>query len=105
MLNKSDKTQSDKFKEAARELEADESETNWEQRLKKVVETRSHTIELENRVRQIEKDIKRLEGGDDTGFATGSKVYGQDRIDTLLSEKRAELVKAKSDLEFSNRDK
>jgi len=30
------KPQSDKFKEAARELEADESEINWEQRLKKV---------------------------------------------------------------------
>ena len=29
-------TQSDKFKEAARELEADEDEARWEERLKKV---------------------------------------------------------------------
>lgn len=35
MTNK--KTQSDKFKEAASELEADENEANWEERLKKVV--------------------------------------------------------------------
>lgn len=31
-----DKSQSDKFKEAARELEADEDEERWEGRLKKV---------------------------------------------------------------------
>jgi hypothetical protein len=30
------KTQSDKFKEAARELEADEDEKHWDERLKKV---------------------------------------------------------------------
>ncbi len=30
------KSQSDKFKEAARELEADEDEKRWEERLKKV---------------------------------------------------------------------
>ena len=30
------KSQSDKFKEAARELEADEDEKHWEERLKKV---------------------------------------------------------------------
>jgi hypothetical protein len=30
------KSQSDKFKEAARELEADEDEARWEERLKKV---------------------------------------------------------------------
>lgn len=30
------KSQLDKFKEAARELEADEDEANWEARLKKV---------------------------------------------------------------------
>lgn len=30
------KTQSDKFKEAARELEADEDEARWAERLKKV---------------------------------------------------------------------
>lgn len=29
-------SQSDKFKEAARELEADEDEKHWEERLKKV---------------------------------------------------------------------
>jgi hypothetical protein len=32
----SGKTQSDKFKEAARELEADENEKRWEERLKKI---------------------------------------------------------------------
>lgn len=31
------KNQSDKFKEAARELESDENERRWEERLKKVV--------------------------------------------------------------------
>lgn len=31
-----EKSQSDKFKEAARELEADEDEVRWEARLKKV---------------------------------------------------------------------
>jgi hypothetical protein len=30
------KTQSDKFKEAARELEADEDEKHWEERLKRI---------------------------------------------------------------------
>lgn len=30
------RTQSDKFKDAARELEADEDEKRWEERLKKV---------------------------------------------------------------------
>jgi hypothetical protein len=30
------KSQSDKFKEAARELQADEDEKHWEERLKKV---------------------------------------------------------------------
>jgi hypothetical protein len=34
------KTQSDKFKEAARELEADEDEKRWEERLKKVAKAR-----------------------------------------------------------------
>jgi len=31
-----DKTQLDKFKKAARELEADEDEAHWDERLKKV---------------------------------------------------------------------
>ena len=31
-----EKPQADKFKEAARELEADEDEARWEERLKKV---------------------------------------------------------------------
>lgn len=30
------RSQSDKFKEAARELECDEDETHWDERLKKV---------------------------------------------------------------------
>jgi hypothetical protein len=34
------KTQSDKFKEAARELEADENEARWEERLKKVAKAK-----------------------------------------------------------------
>jgi len=33
---KSKKSQSDKFKEAARELECDEDEAKWDERLKKV---------------------------------------------------------------------
>lgn len=35
-MSKLEKSQSDKFKEAAREHEADEDETRWEERLKKV---------------------------------------------------------------------
>jgi hypothetical protein len=35
-LPQDSKTQSDKFKEAAREHEADEDETRWEERLKKI---------------------------------------------------------------------
>ena len=34
------KSQSDKFKEAARELEADEDEKHWEERLKKIAKAR-----------------------------------------------------------------
>lgn len=33
-------SQSDKFKEAARELEADEDEARWEERLKKVAKAK-----------------------------------------------------------------
>jgi hypothetical protein len=33
-------TQSDKFKEAARELESDEDEARWEERLKKVAKAK-----------------------------------------------------------------
>ena len=36
MKSANDKSQADKFKEAARELEADEDEKHWEERLKKV---------------------------------------------------------------------
>lgn len=35
-MDKSAPTQSDKFKELAREVEADEDEARWEERLKKV---------------------------------------------------------------------
>jgi hypothetical protein len=35
-----DKTQSDKFKEAAREHEADEDEKRWEERLKKIAKAK-----------------------------------------------------------------
>lgn len=35
-MTKSDKPQSDKFKDAARELGADEDEKRWEKRLRKV---------------------------------------------------------------------
>lgn len=34
------KTQSDKFKELARELEADEDEARWDERLKKVAKAK-----------------------------------------------------------------
>jgi hypothetical protein len=34
------KSQSDKFKEAARELEADEDEARWKERLKKIAKTK-----------------------------------------------------------------
>ena len=39
MTNKG--SQSDKFKEAAREHDADEDETRWEERLKKVVKAKA----------------------------------------------------------------
>jgi hypothetical protein len=35
-INDSNKSQSDKFKEVAREIEADEDEKRWEEKLKKV---------------------------------------------------------------------
>jgi hypothetical protein len=35
------RTQSDKFKEAARELEADEDEKRWEERLKKIAKAKT----------------------------------------------------------------
>jgi hypothetical protein len=35
-----EKSQSDKFKELARELEADEDETRWDERLKKVAKAK-----------------------------------------------------------------
>jgi hypothetical protein len=35
-----EQTQSDKFKEAARELHADEDEKRWEERLKKIARQR-----------------------------------------------------------------
>jgi hypothetical protein len=38
--NSSAKSQSDKFKEAARELEADEDEKHWEERLKKIAKAK-----------------------------------------------------------------
>jgi hypothetical protein len=37
---KANQSQSDKFKEAARELEADEDETRWEERLKKIAKAK-----------------------------------------------------------------
>ena len=38
--NPPDKTQIDKFKEAARDIEADESEQHWDERLKRVVKAK-----------------------------------------------------------------
>jgi hypothetical protein len=42
-IDDSNKSQSDKFKEAARELEADEDEKRWEERLKKVAKAKPKT--------------------------------------------------------------
>lgn len=39
------KTQLDKFKERARELEADEDEAHWDERLKKVAKAKPHSDE------------------------------------------------------------
>lgn len=39
------KTQLDKFKEAARELEADEDEARWDERLKKVAKAKPEKTE------------------------------------------------------------
>lgn len=39
--NDSNQSQSDKFKEAARELEADQDEKRWEERLRKVANAKS----------------------------------------------------------------
>ena len=41
------KTQLDKFKEAARELEADEDEARWDKRLKKVAKAKPDTEQPE----------------------------------------------------------
>jgi hypothetical protein len=43
-MTESDKSQSDKFKEAARENEADEDEARWEERLKRVVKGRDAPV-------------------------------------------------------------
>jgi hypothetical protein len=40
MTDKADKPQLDKFKEAARELECDEDEAHWDERLKKVAKAK-----------------------------------------------------------------
>lgn len=40
-----DKGQSDKFKDAARELECDEDEKRWEERLRKVAKQRAEKPE------------------------------------------------------------
>jgi len=39
-INDSSKSQSDKFKDLARELEADEDEAHWDERLKKVAKAK-----------------------------------------------------------------
>jgi len=39
-IQQTDKPQADKFKEAAREHEADEDEARWEERLKKVAKVK-----------------------------------------------------------------
>jgi hypothetical protein len=39
-LPKSDRSQLDKFKDTARELECDEDETHWDERLKKVAKAK-----------------------------------------------------------------
>jgi len=39
-MNTDKPSQSDKFKEAARELEADEDEKHWEERLKKIAKAK-----------------------------------------------------------------
>jgi len=39
-LSQDNKTQSDKFKETARDLGADEDERRWEERLKRVAKTK-----------------------------------------------------------------
>ena len=43
----SQKSQSDKFKEAARELESDEDEARWDERLKKVAKAKPQSEEPE----------------------------------------------------------
>jgi len=40
-LSQDNKTQSDKFKETARDLEADTDERRWEERLKRVAKTKA----------------------------------------------------------------
>lgn len=39
-IQRNDKSQSDKFKEVARELEADEDATHWDDRLRKLVKVK-----------------------------------------------------------------
>lgn len=40
MSDKTERTQSDKFKDLARELEADEDESRWDDRLKKLAKVK-----------------------------------------------------------------
>jgi hypothetical protein len=45
MVKQPGPSQSDKFKEAARELEADEDEKRWEERLKKIAKAKPSSDE------------------------------------------------------------
>lgn len=49
MTTRNKKSQSDKFKEAARDLEADENEKRWNERLKKVVKPNAEKSEFEKK--------------------------------------------------------
>lgn len=40
-MSEARKSQSDKFKEAARELEADEDEKHWEEKLRKIAKAKA----------------------------------------------------------------
>jgi hypothetical protein len=53
------KSQSDKFKEAARELEADEDEARWEERLKKVAKSANAPVPPRHHDPVSKKVVKR----------------------------------------------
>ena len=56
-------TQFDKFKKAARELEADESEQHWDERLKRVVKAKPQPMDKRPSVNSVWDEAESADDG------------------------------------------